>query len=160
MWYRKEDVGAVIVTCGGICPGLNNIIREIVITLYIHPISLTDRYRLYGVTRVYGMMNGYGGFTQALADPSECVIRLTPELVDTIHHQGGTFLRSARGGFNADNILLWCQRMNVNQIYVIGGDGTHRGANVLFQEIQKKVLTDYHKNEIVKFNIPIPNKEH
>ena len=44
------------------------------------------------------MMNGYGGFTQALEDPSECVIRLTPEIVDTIHHQGGTFLRSARGG--------------------------------------------------------------
>ena len=144
MWYRKEDVGAVIVTCGGICPGLNNIIREIVITLYTHTDSLIYRYRLYGVTRVYGMMNGYGGFTQALTDPSECVIRLTPELVDTIHHQGGTFLRSARGGFNADNILLWCQRMNVNQIYVIGGDGTHRGANVLFQEIQKKVLIDDH----------------
>ena len=144
MWYRKEDVGAVIVTCGGICPGLNNIIREIVITLYTHTDSLIYRYRLYGVTRVYGMMNGYGGFTQALTDPSECVIRLTPELVDTIHHQGGTFLRSARGGFNADNILLWCQRMNVNQIYVIGGDGTHRGANVLFQEIQKKLLIDDH----------------
>lgn len=85
------------------------------------------------------MMNGYGGFTQALEDPSECVIRLTPEIVDTIHHQGGTFLRSARGGFNADNILLWCQKNSINQIYVVGGDGTHRGANVLFNEIQKRV---------------------
>lgn len=85
------------------------------------------------------MMNGYGGFTEALTNPEECVIQLTPEVVDTIHHQGGTFLRSARGGFNADNILRWCLKNAVNQIYVVGGDGTHRGANVLFEEIQRRV---------------------
>lgn len=92
---------------------------------------------------MYGMMHGYGGFTQALETSNECVVQLTPELVDRIHHQGGTFLRSARGGFDANNILLWCERNNVNQIYVIGGDGTHRGANVLFQEIQKRVGLSY-----------------
>ena len=129
LWYNKDEVGAVIVTCGGICPGLNNIIREIVVALY----------RLYGVTRVYGMMNGYGGFTTALENEDENVVVLTPEVVDSIHHQGGTFLRSARGGFNADNILTWCQKHQVNQIYVVGGDGTHRGANALFGEIQKRV---------------------
>ena len=85
------------------------------------------------------MMNGYGGFTEALTNPEECVIELTPEVVDTIHHQGGTFLRSARGGFNADNILRWCLKNAVNQIYVVGGDGAHRGANVLFEEIQRRV---------------------
>ncbi|KAK8825281.1 hypothetical protein WA556_005429, partial [Blastocystis sp. ATCC 50177/Nand II] len=130
LWYNKDEVGAVIVTCGGICPGLNNIIREIVVALY----------RLYGVTRVYGMMNGYGGFTTALENEDENVVVLTPEVVDSIHHQGGTFLRSARGGFNADNILTWCQKHRVNQIYVVGGDGTHRGANALFGEIQKRNL--------------------
>ena len=86
------------------------------------------------------MLNGYGGFTTALKHPEESVVMLTPEIVDTIHHQGGTFLRSARGGFNADNIIGWCLRWNVNQIYVVGGDGTHRGANVLFEEISKRVL--------------------
>ena len=129
LWYKKDEVGAVIVTCGGICPGLNNIIREIVVALY----------RLYGVSRVYGMMNGYGGFTTALENQDENVIVLTPDVVESIHHQGGTFLCSARGGFNADNILTWCQKHRVNQIYVVGGDGTHRGANVLFGEIQKRV---------------------
>lgn len=97
------------------------------------------RYRLYGVTRVYGMLNGYGGFTEALVHPDETVIELTPETVDSIHHQGGTILRTARGGFNADNILQWCIDWNINQIYVVGGDGSHRGANALFMEIQKRV---------------------
>ena len=155
LWYKKEDVGAVIVTCGGICPGLNNIIREIVITLYF-PIfhSINNRYRLYGVTRVYGMLNGYGGFTQALTNPEETVIELTPESVDSIHHQGGTILRSARGGFNADNILQWCINWNVNQIYVVGGDGSHRGANALFAEIQKRVFYNLNHSilEITYFN--------
>lgn len=107
---------------------------------------ITYRYRLYGVTRVYGMLNGYGGFTEALAHPEETVIELTPETVDSIHHQGGTILRTARGGFNADNILQWCIDWNINQIYVVGGDGSHRGANALFMEIQKRVLllSSYH----------------
>ena len=85
------------------------------------------------------MLNGYGGFAKALTNPEETVLELTPERVDSIHHQGGTILRSARGGFNADAILQWCQMWNVNQIYVVGGDGSHRGANALFEEIQKRV---------------------
>ena len=84
-------------------------------------------------------MNGYGGFAKALEDPETNMMILTPELVDTIHHQGGTFLQTARGGFDADKIIEWCLRYAVNQIYVVGGDGTHRGANVLFQELQRRV---------------------
>lgn len=121
----------MIVTCGGICPGLNNIIREITISLY----------RLYGVTRVYGMMNGFSGFTTALETGDENVIDLTPSVVDSIHHQGGTFLRSVRGGFNTANIIRWCLKHQVNQIYIVGGDGSHRAANILFTEIQNQVRT-------------------
>ena len=97
------------------------------------------RYRLYGVSRVYGMLNGFGGFKKALNNPEETVVELTPDRVDDIHHQGGTILRSARGGFDADSILKWCLQWKVNQIYVVGGDGSHRGANALFEEIQKRV---------------------
>ena len=100
------------------------------------------------------MLNGYGGFTQALTNPEETVIELTPESVESIHHQGGTILRSARGGFNADNILQWCINWNVNQIYVVGGDGSHRGANALFAEIQKRVFYNLNHSilEITYFN--------
>ena len=93
-------------------------------------------------------------FTQALTNPEETVIELTPESVESIHHQGGTILRSARGGFNADNILQWCINWNVNQIYVVGGDGSHRGANALFAEIQKRVFYNLNHSilEITYFN--------
>lgn len=91
------------------------------------------------MNRIYGIMNGYGGFAKALEEPESNMVILTPELVDNIHHQGGTFLQSARGGFDADKIIEWCLRYEVNQIYVVGGDGTHRGANALFHEIQKRV---------------------
>ena len=85
------------------------------------------------------MLNGFGGFAKALTNPEETVVELTPDRVDTIHHQGGTILRSARGGFDADAIIHWCLKWRVNQLYVVGGDGSHRGANALFEEVKKRV---------------------
>lgn len=113
--FNPQTVNAAIVTCGGLCPGLNNVIREITNSLIL----------MYGIKgKVYGIRGGFKGFY----DPSYQPIELTPELVEDIHHKGGTVLSSSRGGFDLDKILAFIERMNIKQLYVIGGDGTHRGA--------------------------------
>ena len=97
------------------CPGLNNVISEITKTLY----------RLYGIGgTVYGIQGGYAGFH----DPNLEPIILTPELVENIHYEGGTVLGSSRGGFDLEKIINFLKAKKINQLYVIGGDGTHRGA--------------------------------
>lgn len=113
--FNPETVNAAIVTCGGLCPGLNNVIREITNSLIF----------MYGIKgKVYGIRGGYKGFY----DPAYPPIELTPELVEDIHHRGGTVLSSSRGGFDLDKILGFIEKYNIKQLYVIGGDGTHRGA--------------------------------
>ena len=62
----KTRVG--VVTCGGLCPGLNDVIRGLVMELTFH----------YGVKRIYGFKNGYQGF---IARYGRSVIDLTPESV-------------------------------------------------------------------------------
>jgi 6-phosphofructokinase len=85
--FNPKTVNAAIVTCGGLCPGLNNVIREITNSLIF----------MYGIKgKVYGIRGGYKGFY----DPAYAPIELTPELVEDIHHRGGTVLSSSRGGFD------------------------------------------------------------
>jgi|AntRauTorckE5430_2_1112549.scaffolds.fasta_scaffold00716_1 6-phosphofructokinase 1 len=113
--FNPQTVNAAIVTCGGLCPGLNNVIREITNSLIL----------MYGIKgKVYGIRGGYKGFY----DPAYQPIVLTPELVEDIHHKGGTMLSSSRGGFDLDKIVGFIEKLNIKQLYVIGGDGTHRGA--------------------------------
>jgi len=111
--FNPQNVSAAIVTCGGLCPGLNNVIREITCSLHF----------MYGIKgKVWGIRGGFKGFH----DPAYEPVLLTPELVEDIHHQGGTVLRSSRGGFDLEKILAFIQNRGINQLYVIGGDGTHR----------------------------------
>jgi 6-phosphofructokinase 1 len=112
--FDPSKVNAAIVTCGGLCPGLNNVIRELTHSLYY----------LYGVSKVYGITGGFHGFYRDEYKP----ILLTNELVENIHHDGGTVLRSSRGGFNIEKILAFLREYEIQQLYIIGGDGTHRGA--------------------------------
>ena len=102
-------------TCIKFIAGLNNVIREITNSLIF----------MYGIKgKVYGIRGGYKGFY----DPDYPPIELTPELVEDIHHRGGTVLSSSRGGFDLDKILGFIEKYNIKQLYVSGGDGTHRGA--------------------------------
>ncbi len=113
--FNPQNVNAAIVTCGGLCPGLNNVIREITNSLIL----------TYGTKgKVWGIRGGYKGFY----DPTCPPVRLTPEVVENIHHKGGTMLSSSRGGFDLEKILAFIKKMKIQQLYVIGGDGTHRGA--------------------------------
>ena len=120
--FDPPMVNAAIVTCGGLCPGLNNVIRELTHALHY----------LYGVNQVWGVRGGYHGFHES-GDPDFEPVLLTPERVEDIHHEGGTVLRSSRGGFDLDKILEFLAKRNIQQLYVIGGDGTHRGAYAIHQ---------------------------
>ncbi len=125
--FDPDQVSAAIVTCGGLCPGLNNVIREIVRTLK----------QLYGIQGiVYGIQGGYRGFHDFELYPP---IELTPELVQNIHHEGGTVLGSSRGGFDIDKIIDFLKTRKVNQLFVIGGDGTHRGAFKIHEACMERV---------------------
>ena len=109
----KTRVG--IVTCGGLCPGLNNVIRGLVLNLTSH----------YGVKRIFGFRHGYQGF---IAKYGHDVVDLTPELVANIDEDGGTILGTSRGQQDLGEVVDCLSRMNINILFVIGGDGTLRGA--------------------------------
>lgn len=100
--------------------GLNNVIRELTHSLYY----------LYGANKVYGITGGFHGFHKPEFEP----ILLTNDLVENIHHDGGTVLRSSRGGFDIDKILAFLKAKDISQLYIIGGDGTHRGAYAIHKE--------------------------
>lgn len=110
---KKTRVG--VVTCGGLCPGINNVIRGLVMELIFH----------YGVTRIHGFRNGYQGFIPRYAHD---VVDLTPGVVSGIDKHGGTLLGTSRGGQDPGEIVDCLERMNINALFVIGGDGTLRGA--------------------------------
>lgn len=125
LFFDPRESAAAIVTCGGLCPGLNNVIRH----LYY---SLTAS---YGVPRVLGVQHGYQGLNPAVGKPP---VELTQELVEPIHHQGGTMLGTSRGpqdpGIMLDTLNAW----GVNLLFPIGGDGTQRGAHAVAQEAQRR----------------------
>jgi len=121
----KTKVG--IVTCGGLCPGLNNVIRSLVFELY---------YR-YGVTRIMGIKYGYEGLVAKYNHP---VVELTPQLVSNIHLSGGSFLGSSRGNQDVGQMVDTLEIMNINILFAIGGDGTLRGAHAIHEEITKRNL--------------------
>jgi 6-phosphofructokinase 1 len=121
----KTKVG--IVTCGGLCPGLNNVIRSLVNELY---------YR-YGISRVLGIQYGYEGLIPSYNHP---VVELTPAMVSYIHLVGGTILGSSRGEQDVSKMVDTLEILNINVLFCIGGDGTLRGAHAIHNEIDKRKL--------------------
>ncbi|MBB2902620.1 6-phosphofructokinase 1 [Kineococcus radiotolerans] len=121
----KTRVG--IVTCGGLCPGINNVIRGLVSELTNH----------YGVRRIYGFKNGYQGFVPSYGHD---VVDLTPESVSDIDGEGGTILGTSRGQQDAVEVVDCLERMGISILFVIGGDGTMRGAQKISAEIKARDL--------------------
>jgi 6-phosphofructokinase 1 len=124
--FDPSSVNAAIVTCGGLCPGLNNVIRELVRTLKTS----------YGVQTVWGVVGGWNGFCKAFSDP----IELTPKWVEAIHHTGGSALKTSRGGLNVEEVVQFLQDRDISQLYIIGGDGTHRAAYKVHEHLMSKDL--------------------
>jgi 6-phosphofructokinase 1 len=125
LFFDPKETRAAIVTCGGLCPGLNNVIRSLFLELHYG----------YGVAEVLGFRGGYGGL-----DPDCGVepVKITPQFVDDIHQKGGSILGTSRGPVDTcravDNLIA----RGVNILFTIGGDGTQRGANDLYQEARKR----------------------
>jgi 6-phosphofructokinase 1 len=128
IYYAPAQVHAGIVSCGGLCPGINDVIRALVRCLW---------YR-YGVTRISGIRYGYKGF---LPESQYGLKQLDPDVVDDIHKLGGTFLGSARGGGReVIKIVDTLQRLNLNMLFTIGGDGTQHGTLDIAEEVDKRRL--------------------
>jgi 6-phosphofructokinase 1 len=121
----KTKVG--IVTCGGLCPGVNNVIRSLVNQLF---------YR-YGISRILGIRYGYEGLIPKYNHP---VIELSAPMVSDIHQSGGTYLGTSRGNQNVEQMVDTLEILNINVLFCIGGDGTLRGANSIHEEIVKRKL--------------------
>ncbi|CAI8615882.1 unnamed protein product [Vicia faba] len=124
VYFNPSDVRVAIVTCGGLCPGLNTVIRELVVGLW----------NLYGVRHIFGVTGGYRGFY------STQPVMLDPSVVHNWHNKGGTLLQTSRGGFDLCKIVDAIQNRAFNQVYIIGGDGTMRGAVKIFNEIRERKL--------------------
>ena len=126
IYFNPAHVHAGIVTCGGLCPGMNDVIRAVVRCLS----------KRYGVTRITGFQYGYLGF---LPEQKIELKPLDPDVVDDIHKMGGTFLGSARGGGReVEKIADTLQSLNMNMLFVIGGDGTQRGTMDIAEELDKR----------------------
>uniref|UniRef100_A0A0D9WDM4 ATP-dependent 6-phosphofructokinase n=1 Tax=Leersia perrieri TaxID=77586 RepID=A0A0D9WDM4_9ORYZ len=124
VYYAADEVSAAIVTCGGLCPGLNTVVRELVCGLH----------DMYGVKSVAGIEGGYRGFY------ARNTVELTPRSVNDIHKRGGTVLGTSRGGQDTAKIVDSIQDRGINQVYIIGGDGTQKGAASIAGEIARRGL--------------------
>ena len=125
IYFDPKNTVCAIVTCGGLCPGLNDVIRAIV---------LQAHYR-YGVNRIYGIPYGYEGL---IPDYEHPIINLTPQYVSSIHTFGGTALGTSRGPQDVHRMVDRLQELHVNVLFVIGGDGTQRGARDIENEARRR----------------------
>lgn len=125
IYFDPSKLKCGIVTCGGICPGLNDVIRAIVLSLFHH----------YGVRTVFGFRYGFEGLSYKYG---HIPLELTPEAVEDIHQQGGTILGSSRGPQDVSEMVDTLERMNVGILFAIGGDGTLRGVQAISEEIRQR----------------------
>eukprot|EP00523_Entomoneis_sp_CCMP467_P005510 CAMPEP_0168747666 /NCGR_PEP_ID=MMETSP0724-20121128/15776_1 /TAXON_ID=265536 /ORGANISM="Amphiprora sp., Strain CCMP467" /LENGTH=550 /DNA_ID=CAMNT_0008795467 /DNA_START=90 /DNA_END=1742 /DNA_ORIENTATION=- len=133
---NPQPLNAAIVTAGGLCPGLNNVVRELTLFLY-------HRYHAH---QVWGVRGGWNGFLKKKTSDNDNnqlqyePILLTPEWVNNIHHQGGSALQTSRGGLDETQVLQFLQQRNISHLYIIGGDGTHRAAYKVHQACRAQNL--------------------
>lgn len=127
IFFDPAQTKAAIVTCGGLCPGINDVIRAIFMELF----------HRYGVKNVVGIKYGFQGLIPKYGHQ---VLELTPDIVKDIHTSGGSILSSSRGMQDSAEMVNTLKRMNVDMLFCIGGDGTMRGARAITEEIGKRKL--------------------
>jgi 6-phosphofructokinase 1 len=125
LYFDSSTINCGIVTCGGLCPGINDVIRAIVY----------EGYQQYRIKRIYGFRNGFHGMIKG-NDPAP--VLLDTEMVNDIHQQGGTILGSSRGPQDIGRMVDYLQELDISILFAIGGDGTLRGAGALVREIEKR----------------------
>ena len=127
IFFDPSSLACGIVTCGGLCPGLNDVIRAVVLSLSHH----------YGVKKIYGFRYGYEGLVQKYGHKP---IDLTPETVSGINEAGGTILGSSRGPQDPVEMIKTLEDLRIGILFAVGGDGTLRGAQKIAQEAARRGL--------------------
>ena len=116
---KKKKKKAAIVTCGGLCPGLNDVVQ-----------SLTQKLAGgYGVKNIVGVRYGLKGFY----DKTRKSVKLTPAAVEGIQLQGGTILGTSRGGADIAKIVQAISRQAIDMVFVVGGNGGNAAAAAIHE---------------------------
>lgn len=126
VYFHGPETRAAVVTSGGLCPGINDVVRSIVLTLVFH----------YGASEILGIRYGLRGFVDKVETP----IRLTPEEVKYVHLQGGSFLASSRGAPPVEEIVRFLDRQAIQLLFLIGGDGTQKAVAAIDRGVQEAGL--------------------
>jgi 6-phosphofructokinase 1 len=127
IYFEPAKTRAAIVTCGGLCPGLNNVIRTLFFELKVN----------YGIREVLGIRYGYRGLQP---NPPEPPVVLTHPHVENIHHHGGTVLGTSRCSHNESQSVDMLVAAGIDILFCVGGDGTQRGAHTIASEIARRKL--------------------
>lgn len=127
IFFEPNKVTAAIVTCGGLCPGINNVIRSLVMALHY----------FYGVQRIIGVPFGFEGL---IPSTGHGFMELTPDGVKDIHEFGGTILGSSRGAQDISEMVDTLEENEIDLLFTIGGDGTLKGTNSIGEEIKRRGL--------------------
>jgi len=127
IFFDPSKLRCAIVSCGGLCPGINGIVRALVLGLYYN----------YGVHNIYGIRYGLQGLISSYGHD---LIDLTPDFVSDIHERGGTILGSSRGPQDVEAIVDALERMNVGLFFAIGGDGTMTASTQIAAEVNRRGL--------------------
>ena len=127
IFFDVSKLACAVVTCGGLCPGVNNVLRGLVL-------ELTHG---YGVKKILGFRYGYEGLDRSFGHEP---VMLSPEFVANIHHDGGTALGTSRGDQDPEKMVDRLVELGISVLFVIGGDGTCRGAIALVAEIARRGL--------------------
>ena len=127
IFFDPAKTRAAIVTCGGLCPGLNDVIRSVYLELRMN----------YGVQEVLGIRYGYQGLNPELGVPP---LQFTLEMVEDIHREAGTMLGSSRGNQDPAVMVDFLVQLRINILFCVGGDGTQRGSHAIFEEVHRRGL--------------------
>ncbi len=127
IYFDPSKLKCALVTCGGLCPGLNDIIRSIVLELHYG----------YGVRNIFGVRYGLRGFIPRYGYD---MLNLTPSEVVNIHERGGVVIGSSRGPQDIDEIVDSLERMSIGILFMIGGDGTLKAATRIVDAVQQRGL--------------------
>jgi 6-phosphofructokinase 1 len=127
IYFDPTKLKAAIVTCGGMCPGINSLVRAIVLQLHY----------MYGVNNVIGVRFGLQGFIPSFGHD---LVELNPGNVQFIHGRGGSFLGMSRGSQPIEDVVDAMERLNIGLLFMIGGDGTLRAAKAITDEVNSRNL--------------------
>ncbi|RNC68245.1 MAG: ATP-dependent 6-phosphofructokinase [Desulfuromonadales bacterium] len=127
LFFDPSAIACGIVTCGGLCPGINDVVRAVTLSLHHH----------YGVRRIHGFRYGYEGLVKRLGHTP---LELTPEVVSQIGELGGTILASSRGPQDPAEMVDYLAELGVGILFTVGGDGTLKGAGAIAAEARRRGL--------------------